>query len=311
MLTVLFATRNRAATLPRVLERFAALRPPPGGWKLLAANNGSTDNTGAVLRGFANRLPVEIVDAPHAGKNRALNTATARIEGDLCVMTDDDVLPCPDWLVALRAAADRSTDCLLFGGTVEPDWPETPPAWLERAQHHHAILYARCRRPDGPCAPTELFGPNWTVRTSVFAGGARFDEEIGPDGTRPFYAMGSETEFITRLAARGARARFVADAIVRHIVRPEQLTEAWVLDRAFRNGLGVGRTGAPRCARGPRLRGMPLRLLAHCAAYRGLAAAARRLPPSPLRLNVLFQERWLAGLAASRRADRSLREVTP
>ncbi len=302
MLTVLFATRNRAAALPRVLERFAALRPPPGGWKLVVADNGSTDETGAILRGFAGRLPLEIIKAPRPGKNAALNAALGRLEGDLSVQTDDDVLPAADWLLAHRRAADAQPDRMLFGGTVEPEWPCVPPPWLARAEKHHPILYARCGRPDGPCAPSDLFGPNWAVRTSVFASGLRFDENIGPDGTRPFYAMGSETEFIGRLAARGARAWFVAGAAVAHIVRPEQLTEAWVLDRAYRNGLGVGLTGRPRCATGPCLGGMPLRLMAGRAAYRGLAALARPLPPSPLRLRLLFQDRWLAGLAISRKA---------
>lgn len=304
MLTVLFATRNRAAALPRVLERFAALRAPPGGWKLVVADNGSTDGTIEVLRGFAHRLPLEIIDAPRPGKNAALNAALGRIEGDLSVQTDDDVLPCADWLVAHRQAADAQPDRLLFGGTVEPEWPCEPPEWLVRAHRHHAILYARCGRPDGPCAPRDLFGPNWAVRSSVFASGMRFDETIGPDVTRPFYAMGSETELIGRLAATGARAWFVAAAAVAHIVRPEQLTEGWMLDRAYRNGLGVGITGQPRCATGPCLCGVPVRLLAGRAAYRGLAALARPLPPSPLRLRVLFQERWLAGLATSRRASR-------
>lgn len=301
MLTVLFATRNRAAALPAVLQRFAAVQAPPGEWRLLVADNGSTDDTAAVLGAFTGRLPLEIVRAPRPGKNRALNAALPRIAGDLCVFTDDDVLPDPSWLTALRAAADAHPECLLFGGTVEPHWPQEPPHWLARSVRHHAILYARCRKPAGPCALSDLFGPNWAVRSAVFAGGIRFDEAIGPDGTRPFYAMGSETEFIARLGASGATARFVPEAAVRHIVRPEQLEEGWVLDRAFRNGLGSGLTGRPRCASGPRLRGMPVRLMAQRAAYRGLAAAASRLPPSPLRLRVLFQERWLAGLAASHR----------
>ncbi len=301
MLTVLFATRNRAAALPRVLERFAALQRPPGGWKLVVADNGSTDGTGDVLRRFAGRLPLDIVQAPRPGKNAALNAALGRLEGDLTVLTDDDVLPCADWLVLHRLAADKHPDRLLFGGTVEPDWPAAPPDWLLRAQRHHAILYARCSRPEGPCPPTDLFGPNWAVRSSVFANGMRFDETIGPDGTRPFYAMGSETELIGRLAAGGARAWFVAEASVAHIVRPEQLTERWVLDRAYRNGLGVGLTGRPRCATGPRVGGVPVRLMAGRAAYQALASLARPLPPSPLRLRVLFQEHWLAGLATSRR----------
>ncbi|MBV9655289.1 MAG: glycosyltransferase [Acetobacteraceae bacterium] len=305
MLTVLFATRNRAAMLRRVLECFTRLQSPPGGWKLVVADNGSTDDTRAVLGRYALRLPMEVVDAGRPGKNAALNAALAHLAGDLSVHTDDDVLPRADWLTAFRAAADTRPECLLFGGTVEPEWPQEAPDWLLRSRRHHAILYARCVQPDGPCRTTALFGPNWAVRPSVFRTGLRFDETIGPDDSKPFYAMGSETEFIGRLAEQGAQAWFVAGAVVSHIVRPDQLAERWVLDRAYRNGLGVGITGRPRCLAGPRLGGVPWRLLARRAAYRGLAMAARPLPPTPLRLRVLFQERWLAGLATSVRANLS------
>ena len=48
MLTVLIATRNGAATLPRVLASYTQLEPPTGGWKLVVVDNGSTDGTAAL-----------------------------------------------------------------------------------------------------------------------------------------------------------------------------------------------------------------------------------------------------------------------
>ena len=55
MLTTVFATRNRAAALPRVLDAFAGLQAPPGGWTLIIVDNGSTDATAAVVQGYAER----------------------------------------------------------------------------------------------------------------------------------------------------------------------------------------------------------------------------------------------------------------
>ena len=45
---------------------------------------------------------------PEAGKNIALNAGLAFVSGDLVVLTDDDAIPRPDWLVRLRQAADSN-----------------------------------------------------------------------------------------------------------------------------------------------------------------------------------------------------------
>ena len=240
LLTVVFATRNRAHFLDRVLSGFGQLTPPDGGWKLVVVDNGSSDHTRNVLRAHAPRLPLSVIHETRPGMNAALNAALPAIEGDLLVKADDDVLPCPDWLVHYRNAADRNRDSTLFGGTVEPEWPGPLPPWLNAWSANFGILYAQSRQSAGPCAFASIYGPNWAVRSQVFADGTRFDERIGPDSTRQFYPMGGETEFFRRLEAQGHRGCFVPGASVHHIVRPEQMEEGWILDRAYRNGLGIG-----------------------------------------------------------------------
>ena len=247
------------------------------------------------------RLPLEFVHEPKPGKNAALNATLDRLEGDLMIQADDDVLPCRDWLVHLRRAADENPGRTLFGGTVEPEWPGALPRWLTERSANFPILYATVKRPAGPCALTDIYGPNWAVRTAVFGDGICFNERIGPDSTQKFYPMGSETEFFHRLEEKGHLGWFAPEAIVRHIVRPEQLAEGWILDRAYRNGRGVGLTRPPRCATGPGLGGLPLGLLARLGVYRGLASLARPLPASALRLRLMFQDRWFTGLADSLR----------
>jgi len=302
MLSVVFATHNRAAGLPRVLEAFAALSSPPGGWKLLIVDNGSTDDTRAVLAGYAARLPLTVLDCPRPGKNRALNTAIPYLEGDLCVWTDDDVLPDREWLVRLRQAADLHPHATMFGGTVLPEWPEAVPPWLTERAVPFSVLYAKNEHTTGYCGFQHIFGPNMAVRRLVFAAGIRFAEDIGPDATNPLYAMGSETELLRRLQARGHRGWFEAAARVRHIVRPEQMQEDWILARAYRYGAGEGANHAPgRGAGDTAARRLPAGLLLRVAAYRVAAMLAGPLPPSPSRLRILYRDRYLAGVMAGRR----------
>src|SRR5262245_6019556 len=102
MLTVLLAARNRASILQMVLDAFRGLEQPEGGWKPVVVDNGSTDGTGDVLGSFTDRLPLYGTFEPTAAKNLALNAGLALLEGDLTVLTDDDVFPDANWLVELR-----------------------------------------------------------------------------------------------------------------------------------------------------------------------------------------------------------------
>src|SRR5271165_5089803 len=115
MLTVLLATRNRARILRDVLEAYCHLQAPACGWKLVIADNGSTDETREVIASFTDRLPLSSVCEPRLGKNYALNAGLELVEGDLTVLTDDDAFPHTDWLVQLRKAADEQPTYSLFG----------------------------------------------------------------------------------------------------------------------------------------------------------------------------------------------------
>lgn len=292
--TVVFATRNRATALVPVLESFTGLTTPEGGWKLLVIDNGSTDDTPALLHGYTGRLPLTVLTEPRAGKNRALNTALPHFEGELIVLTDDDVLPQADWLVQLQRAARAHPDASLFGGTVLPHWSHPRPAWLTEAAVPFSVLYAQQKREAGSCSYDAIFGPNMAVRGSVFTAGHRFSETVGPDETRRMYAMGGETEFLRRMDAAGYTGWFVPEAVVGHIIRPEQLDENWILQRAYRYGVGEGSNYAPRNADGSSGRA-PARLLIRGLVY-GLAAQLIRLaPPSARRLKIRYRARSLAG----------------
>jgi glycosyltransferase involved in cell wall biosynthesis len=238
VLTVLFATRNGGHTLRRVLDAYCHLRPPAGGWKLVIVDNGSTDDTSTVIASFSDRLRLDYRSESRPGKNVALNTGLRCIEGDLVVLTDDDTVPQPGWLEALRSAADAHSDFGVFGGPVEPRWEETPPGWIEDGVPlGPTYTISEPWLTDGPVSPFFVFGPNMAVRASVFEAGHRFNPAIGPRPSRS-YPMGSETEFLVRIAATGVAAWFTREAVVEHIVRPRQLRLPWILGRATRFGRG-------------------------------------------------------------------------
>lgn len=296
MLTVLLATRSRAAILRDTLEAFCRLQRPSGGWKLVTVDNGSMDQTPAVLASFADRLPLHVVFEPASGKNAALNAGLKFVEGDLTVLTDDDVVPHPNWLIELRKAADARPEYSIFGGAVAPRWESAPPHWVQWLPEEGGPVYTLTDPSwrEGPIGPLQVFGPNMAIRTAVFRSGARCDPTIGPGSAG--CAMGSETQLTGMLGRLGHKSWFVEGAVVEHFIRNDQLCTSWVLRRAMRYGRGRFRLryleekpeGLSAWFDGPQWFGVPRRI------FRGMVRegieAIIALPRSNEK--ALFSARW-------------------
>jgi glycosyltransferase involved in cell wall biosynthesis len=237
MLSVVFATRNGMRTLPDVLDAYCQLETPAGGWKLIVVDNASTDRSREIIASFQDRLPVKYLYEEKLGKNAALNTAIAHIEGDLVVLTDDDVFPRTEWLRCMRTAADNLPEYSVFGGVVLPRWEMRPPNWIIAwVPPGPVFTLTPASLKEGPMDPLLVFGPNMAVRTEILNRGFRFDATIGPRGVN--YAMGSETELVRRLAQHGYAAWHVRGAKVEHFIRDFQIRRSWILGRAIRFGRG-------------------------------------------------------------------------
>jgi glycosyltransferase involved in cell wall biosynthesis len=241
VITVLMATYNGSKTLAPVLKAYGEMAAPRGGWKLVIVDNGSTDDTRAVVTGFMASLPITLLSEPRKGKNAALNTGLRHIEGDLVVFTDDDVLPDKGWLAELRSAADEHPLYFIFGGPVFPHWERPPDEWILSWVPLPPTYAISDDQDEGPVDNHTVYGPNMAVRSSIFQNGYKFNEEIGPN--RKKYAQGSETELLMRLGRAGFKAWHCRKATVRHMIRSHQMEKDWVLKRAIRFGRGQYRLG--------------------------------------------------------------------
>jgi glycosyltransferase involved in cell wall biosynthesis len=130
MLTLVIVTRNGAATLPALFEALSRIEVPAGGWKLVLADNGSTDDTRIVVERYQASLPIKYVFEPKPGVNVARNVALRYLEGNLVVFTDDDTIPDTDWLTSLHGVAEAQREYSMFGGTILPRWEREPPPWI-------------------------------------------------------------------------------------------------------------------------------------------------------------------------------------
>ena len=249
-ISVVVATLNRARLLERLLEGLAKQTDPPP-FEVVVADNGSIDDTPAVIDDFRSELTLHSVRVPEPGKGRALNAALALAQGEIIVFTDDDVMPEPDWLFEIHRAASDFPMHNVFGGRIKVDLAAVP-GWIGRSFNLKGLLTSAHDKGGSPVTygyAEYPFGPNMAVRRKLLAEGMRlYPEDMGPGTQQP---VGDETGFFLRISPPDAKDRlFVPSARVLHEVEPENVAFGKALKRCYQAGIAHGRLRLPAVARG-------------------------------------------------------------
>lgn len=188
-ISVVVPTRNRAALVSRLLRQLAALETGPT-YEVIVIDEGSSDDTPAVLRGFAEQHGFRIVrhDDPRglpAARNVGLTTAS----GQYIAWIDDDDLTSPDRLRRQHEALVAGPARWSCAGRVDID------------DDLSIIGHYRCPEPDGAllprllrfnCLPTAAQGLLVERTLAVEIGG--YDESL---------RSAEDWEFCIRLCERG------------------------------------------------------------------------------------------------------------
>jgi glycosyltransferase involved in cell wall biosynthesis len=245
MLSVVIATRNRAALLDAALASLRAQRDPPP-FELIVADNGSTDATPEVATRHG--AAYTYVGEPNRGKARNAGIALAR--GETVLFCDDDVVVPPHFLAAHAKAHDAEIFPLAVSGPIvnvpsADDRPEPTAANFSRA------FFVTC---------------NVSVRTSALRAVGGFDESFDLYGWE-------DTELGARLRAHGVRRVFAWDAYLWHIKPPTPES----LDDALAKALEKARMAARFVRKVP-----TRRVKLATGAYRANLVRARLLAPPAL-----------------------------
>jgi glycosyltransferase involved in cell wall biosynthesis len=310
--SIVIATRNRARLLTETLRSLLAQQWPRDGFEIVVADNGSTDDTAAVVNSLA-AMP----DAPairylfvhQPGKSFAVNAAFEQLmpsppRSELAppsvdhfiALTDDDVRPDPSWIARLCDAFNE-TGADFVAGRIFPMWEVDPPAWMSPA------LYGVLAIPDGgderlPISAEEHrivpIGANMAVRASVVArvGGLRTD--LGKlAGT---LRTGEDHDIFLRMLAHGCRGVYEPRASVHHWVPRERLDRAYCRRWLYQNGRDVARLDAAHTTAVKRLLGVPRYLWRQTASNVTRLASAHPATRFAAATRVL----WFAGYVRER-----------
>jgi glucosyl-dolichyl phosphate glucuronosyltransferase len=274
-ISVIIATRNRAALLGRTLDALAAQQWPRDRFEIVVADNGSTDDTASIVRDAAGRAgfpAVQYLMIAEAGKSRAVNAALGCARGDVLAFTDDDVTPDRDWLERLAAALRGGAD--FVAGRIFPVWETPPPRWMSPALH--GVLAVPDNGPDpldivpGRAENVMPIGANMAVTRAIVnrIGGLRVDLGKLEGSLR----TGEDHEFFLRMLAAGFRGVYEPSAIVHHWVPRERLTRDYFRRWLYQNGRDVAQLEAHAAGPRPHVLGVPQYLWAQGVAdlYRTL-----------------------------------------
>src|SRR4051794_24353226 len=212
---VVIPTCQRAELLTATLRSLALVDPAPQ--QVVVVNDGSTDETDAVIRAFG----VRGLRTDHGGAAVARNAGWRSLmvdaePPDVVAFIDDDCVADPGWLAALIAPFDDPSVGLVQGCTV-PSGPRRP---TDRSIEVTAErgLYESC---------------NIAYRREALEEVGGFDESFGRRFTgRPF---GEDTDLAWRVRRAGWQTAFASHAVVRHYVFPG--TWRTVLREEWRRGL--------------------------------------------------------------------------
>jgi glycosyltransferase involved in cell wall biosynthesis len=135
-ISILICTYNRAPLLEQTLSALdASSISGRCAIDVVIVDNNSSDHTRAIVERAAarGRWPVQYVHEPRQGKGYALNRGLSVARGEVIALTDDDVLPAPDWLDRIVRQFGAEDIVFLFG-KVLPRWEILPPPELLTTQ---------------------------------------------------------------------------------------------------------------------------------------------------------------------------------
>ena len=278
-LSVIVPTKDRAGTLASTLEALERQGDVDGGFEVVVADNGSGDDTAAVISRFAaaQKLALVALEQPQGGPAAARNAAVEAARGEVLLLLGDDTAPAAADLLGAHAALHRLNPESTYACLGRIEWTPRAPVtdfmrWLDRGgpQFHYWEI--------GPGAvriEDYFYSSHVSLKRAAFSAAGGFE-------TRFPYPAFEDTDLGGRLAQRGVRLEYHPELLVWHD-HPTTLEQS--LARTVRVGRCAALYNAIRAEHpNPRVK-RPARLarLASRVAAPALIGLARVWRPAALR----------------------------
>lgn len=234
-ISVIVCTFNRCESLEETLKSFAVQEVDNTiNWEIIVVDNNSKDKTKEVVCSFSGIFGSRLryIFEPKQGLSFARNRGIRESESDVIAFTDDDCIVSPTWLKEIRIAFQKQ-NCSGLGGKIIPIWDGViPPSWYGK-QGKYSIRGGIVEYDKGNSAFIYDFGvsslpigANMAFRRNLFTKHGMFKENLGLCGKK--LKMGEDREFCLRLIKAGEILGYCPQAIVKHPVEKQRLTERFL-----------------------------------------------------------------------------------
>jgi GT2 family glycosyltransferase len=227
-------TRNRSASLHSLIFSLeSAQAPGESSVEIVTVNNGSSDDTGAMLEqecAKTNRFPLRVLNQERPGKSQALNTALAHCDGDLIIILDDDVSVDSKCLIKHVEAYHDGRFTAVQGRVLPGKDPDGRSAASERIRQYNIpyIDYGdEIREIRG------LTGTNMSFKRQVFEKVGFFDTRLGPGAA----GFSEDTEYSIRIRKAGFKIGYTPHAVVYHELNPNRYGREYNRMVEYRKGV--------------------------------------------------------------------------
>lgn len=227
-ISLIICTRDRCQQVARCLE---SVRPITfeGAWELIIVDNGSSDDTAAIVQEFARTASVSVryVYEPKPGLGNAHNAGVAIAGGEILAFTDDDCYPVPDFLNRVWSAFEDPAVGYIGGRILLHDPADHPMTINEsitpRTFPGRSFVWAGA-----------IQGANMAFRRRALLDVGGFDPLFGPGAL--FNA--EDVDAVSRASAIGWEGQYRPEVIVRHHHR-RKASDAPGLWKSYAIGIGA------------------------------------------------------------------------
>jgi glycosyltransferase involved in cell wall biosynthesis len=233
--SIVIATRNRAELVDRALRETLKQRYDRGAWEIVLVDNGSSDDTVARGRQYAQAHPdkVRVFVEKQLGVSATRNRGFREAKYDILVTIDDDAYPLDNWLDELvKPFDDPEVECV--GGRILPEFEVDPPEWFlgrylpfystwDLGEENTQVSYPEMPR-----------GANMAIHRKAVDRWGDFRPFLGRKGKSLISC--EEPEMCIRIERGGGKILYVPRARVRHFTEASRLESEWIIRRHAAQG---------------------------------------------------------------------------
>ena len=235
--SVVVCTYNRCELLRELILSLFDQTANKDTYEIIVVDNNSTDATRFVVEEASGKgkHSVRYVKEVKQGLSFARNAGAFQSKGDIIGYLDDDSRADRSWVESLCKVYNDFPHVACVGGRIEAVWPVGKPDWLPQSLERNYGVFDLGDNIKEIEYPANVLGGNISVRKEVLLKIGGFRTVLG----RSLRGLLSneEKDFCHRIQQSGGTVMYTPHALVYHKIHPERLNEAFLLRRAYWQGI--------------------------------------------------------------------------